>query len=282
MYFTSNQLHKYLLNRANQGLPIIEHTIRSEILHEVGIPAHANVASLTKQQVDSINKEAHKRIVTRNVVGVGKWLRPWKVVPRLANFNVPEGDFGVGIEIELGFRNITKAQEVAKYLIKQRNTTLDFEGGANGIEATFPPELFSKFGDKSPPLKYLRKLNKLKNHVTKHSPGSHVGTHVNVTKGGVSGHYNHAVEARRLTVNRFLRDLSFEKKAKYFGRPQPYGYMYLRDKLVECKMFNSVTDPTALKRYVNTAVKLVDLLHNDTPITEGIVEEALETGYNAV
>ena len=52
--------------------------------------------------------------------GVGKWYRPWFVVPKLRDFAPPEGDYGIGVEIELGFNTLEDAKFVANKVKNRR------------------------------------------------------------------------------------------------------------------------------------------------------------------
>ena len=46
-------------------------------------------------------------------VDLWKWYRPWDVVPKLRDFQAPEGDYGIGVEVEMGFRSERAAQTIA-------------------------------------------------------------------------------------------------------------------------------------------------------------------------
>ena len=81
-----------------------------------------------------------------------------------------------------------------------------------------------------------------------------------------------------------LESLDSAELYKYFGR-DPCGYGYARETsggrcFIEWKLFNSTTSADTLKRYINIAVALTDLLHSSQHITRENVRIALEYGYN--
>lgn len=226
-----------------------------------------------------------------------KWIRPWDVVPKLRDFAPPVGDYGIGVEVEYGFNSLEDAQFIANKVKNWRYIALDIEGGDDPIEATFPPVLYSKLNSKSQVFRYTKLLRENQERVHEHDPEHFVGTHINVSKGGVvSFHperreqmYYVLLAARGITpvqeymtwnVNGFGDNpLTQEECEKYFNRI-PYGGVYTQQKYLEFKMFNSTTDSKAIRRYVNIAVSLTDLLTSDTPITHQSVREACELGYN--
>jgi len=229
-----------------------------------------------------------------NYYHLGKIARPWDVVPRLRDFRAPEGDYSVGLEVEYGFSSVASARETISFVANWKNVCIDREGGTFGVETTFPPMLFSKITNKQPVFRYLRHLKEKEGRLASHL--GRVGTHVNVGswQGGFSdwllGALSSALSYR----------LSDEDKRKYFGR-MPYGYLYQRGSYVEYKLFNSTTDITAVRRYINIAVSLTKLLdeYRHAPIVIGVdptshnsqdggastfpreaVLAALERGYN--
>lgn len=208
---------------------------------------------------------------------VGKWTRPWDVVPAIKNFQAPEGDYGIGIEVEMGFNSLEDAQFIAKTISNWRHIAIDEEGGNYPLEVTFPPFLYSKLSANSQPCRYLKLLKKESYRVARHYTDDEVGTHVNVSKGGVSRYDSYRLEE----VNSFLEDLSYRERLKFFGR-EPYGLgnTYGKDNVIEWKLFNSVTDYKVLKRYINIAVALTDVVASDVEITEEVVMNALNLGYN--
>ena len=208
---------------------------------------------------------------------VGKWTRPWDVVPSLRNFKPPVGDYGIGVEVEMGFTSLENAQYISKAISNWRHITIDEEGGAYPLEVTFPPFLYSKLSAKSQPCRYLKLLKKESYRVARHYTDAEVGTHVNVSKGGVERFR----ERRIYTVSDILERLPKRLEHKFFGRT-PYGYGNIcgKESVIEWKLFNSVTDYKVLKRYINIAVALTDVVASDVEITKEVVMNALNNGYN--
>lgn len=233
---------------------------------------------ITKKLAADRLREVKRAIVDRKLYAgttyVGKWLRPWTVVPKLCDFIPNDGDFGVGVEVEYGFIGINAARTIANKIKNWRYITLDWEGGEYPIEVTFPPVLLSKLSKKSQVLRYIALLNDNKRLLHKHRPSALVGTHVCVS------HRGRLDRDRCLAVNNLLNGLRRGQAIKYFGRV-PYGYGYNRAKFVEWKLFDSTTDVEVVKRYINIAVALTDLVYaTDVPINAQTVGEALEYGYN--
>ena len=132
-------------------------------------------------------------------------------------------------------------------------------------------------------MRYCKLLTQESSRVAEHAPCAHVGTHINVSKGGsVMSLANLAI--RQTAVDSFLYRLDWSAACKYFGRI-PYGYGYVREAingrfLIEWKLFNSTNDAATLKRYINIAVALTDLMYSSQSITMESVMIALEYGYN--
>lgn len=208
---------------------------------------------------------------------LGKIMRPWNIVPALRDFSPPEGDFGVGVEIEYGFTSNNTAKTAMYHIRNWKHVALDREGGFHGVEATFPPLLYSKLSKRDKPFRYLDYLAANSNMLASHN--GMVGTHINV-----SAHILIPYE-RRASVVDYLRMLSDEQNARYFNRA-PYGYINSRSEssesvgYVEMKMFNSTTCSITLRRYINIAVSLVKLMTSNISIDEASVLAALEEGYN--
>lgn len=208
-----------------------------------------------------------------------KIMRPWSIVPALRDFSPPEGDFGIGVEVEYDFVTEEAAKEVMFNVRNWKHVALDREGGDHGVETTFPPILYSKLNKRDKPFRYLEYLTANSQLVREHSPGSMVGTHINISAHtAINGD-------RRQTVNNTIRYLSDEENVKYFGR-RPYGYINHRSEnangngYVEMKLFNSTTCPVTLRRYIDIGVSLVKLITGTNPINRDTVVEALEAGYN--
>ena len=213
-----------------------------------------------------------------------KWYRPWEVVPKLKEFSPPVGDYGIGVEVEMGFISQTAASTIVNLIKNWRWIAVDIEGGSHPIEATFPPVLYSKMSSKSQVFRYLKLLRDNHELVHNHSPSSSVGTHINVSKGGIQFFDEDRVDEVSCIMERFgnypgVRGEARDKCIKYFGRV-PYGGVYDQGGYLEYKLFNSTTDGKALKRYINIAVALTDLIDSDQEITEESVFAACELGYN--
>lgn len=210
-------------------------------------------------------------------IHLGKIYRPWSIIPALRDFSPPDGDFGVGVEIEYGFTSNETAKTAMYHVRNWKHVALDREGGTHGVEATFPPILYSKLSKRDKPFRYLDYLAANRNMLSRHYGA--VGTHINISASG------RIDNNRRESVNDVLIYLSDTQKHKYFNR-LPYGYINPRTEnangngYVEMKLFNSTTCSITLRRYINIAVSLVQLITSATPITETSVIEALEAGYN--
>ena len=205
-----------------------------------------------------------------------KWYRPWEVVPKLKEFSPPVGDYGIGVEVEMGFISTAAASTIANLIKNWRWIAIDIEGGSHPIEATFPPVLYSKLSNKSQVFRYLKLLRDNQSLVEKHNDSSCVGTHINVSKGGVTN-YN---TIRLTQLREQVYALSYEDQKRYFGR-RPYAVANCGSgKYLEFKLFNSTTDGKALKRYINIAVALTDLITSRDTINQENVIAALELGYN--
>jgi hypothetical protein len=210
-------------------------------------------------------------------VDLYKWHRPWDVVPKLREFSAPEGEYAVGIEVEMGFNTRADASFIAKKVQHWKYIALDFEGGDEPIEATFPPFLYNKMSSKCQPFRYLKLLSDNADKVEEHSEYDEVGTHVNVSKGGAVANTD-----RVYAVKSVLEGLSYDSKCKYFGR-RPYGYCNTyggNGKYIEFKLFNSTTDSKVLRKYIHVAVALADIIYGDVDITQEVVIAALETAHS--
>jgi hypothetical protein len=277
MFFSTNELYDYAGRNAS---------IRNRINRHLGV---AQSRPLNKRKVAVYLRAVKDAIAARQTTVptphipsydqeyIAKWHRPWDVVPKLANFSAPEGEYAVGVEIELGFTSAGASRTVANFIRNWKYVALDWEGGDNPIEATFPPILYSKFNSQSQPMRYLKFLRQNSRLVTRHRSDAVVGTHVNVSKGG---RRVGAVRTREATY--FMDYLTPEEKVKYFGRAHPYLYAISQEggKFIEFKMFNSTTDGVALKRYVNVAVAVAELIYSTETINSASIRAALEKGYN--
>lgn len=230
-----------------------------------------------------INREPEIRFDYGPVVSyvcTGKWFRPWDVVPAIKGFRPPEGDYGIGIEVESGFLTREGARFFIGAISKWKHITVDFEGCGYPAEVTFPPVLYSKYGERSQASRYLKLLSSRRELVQTHAPNEYVGTHVNVSVGSGTLSPRRIGEISQVLGDRFRG----EPSQKYFGRGRPYGYLnYINENnnpRIEHKMFNTVYDWRVLQRYVDIAVSLTALVCDTVPITYDSVLLALEAGYN--
>ena len=242
-----------------------------------------------KDAKDAI-KRMRKAVVARSyndgdALFTGKWLRPWDVVPKLRNFRPPQGEYGIGIEVEMGFNSQQDASYIADQIKDWKYIAVDREGGTHPIEATFPPVLLSKFNN-SQAVRYLRLLKKNEDRIYAHSVAASVGTHVNVS----SGTTRPAVGARVENMEDVLDKICYGRAGsgrdaefclKYFGRERPYGTVYSQGHYLEYKLFNSTTSTKQLKKYVAVAVALTKMIEGDEPITVDTVKETLRSKVKA-
>lgn len=266
MLYSAKQFHQFYKNFRRAATP-------------------ADSANIMRAVKDAIVSRRGSVYVDGETFGVTKFYRPWDVVPELKNFTAPVGDFSIGIEVECGFNTITAARNLCRTIRNWRNIAIDAEGGTNGIETTFPPMLYSKLNMQSPCLKYIKLLETADRYV--HNPENYVGIHVNVGWNGI-GNWTDAHLARQSELNTIIRGrgygsthpaLSDEVHVKYFGRCN-HGCMYLQSRHLEFKLFDTVTDPKVVRRYIDTAVSLAALFKDEsTPITAETVLAALERGY---
>lgn len=278
MFFSNKDFHAYVnnqmdgYNRSVYKRAFLDTNFRGE-----------SVPSLTLKETSVILRKVKQKLANRdlegNHVGLGKWLRPWSVVPALKNFAAPEGDFGIGVEVEMGFTSLQAVRDVAHQIKDWKNITLDREGGQYPLEVTFPVMLYSKISKRSQVMRYLNILDSVRNTVVDHrTTGGAVGTHINVSMGGVPeiGQYY----PRMSDISTVISQLGQDLHVKYFGR-RPYGYLYNRRTYIEFKLFNSQLDPKRLQQYIDIAVSLTKLV----PTSAGVINRttviaALEEGFN--
>lgn len=226
------------------------------------------------------------------LVSSGKWFRPWDVVPSLKSWTPPAGDFGIGIEVEGGFRTRQAAEQIIGKISSWKHITVDYEGCGSPAEVTFPPVVYSKFDGRAAACRYLKLMQANPLLVQSHRPESNIGTHVNVSAGGVRISDLRVDALRRILMTMRggvwsdeIRDYSnpHPLNKKYFGRSRPYGTCNLitenNNSRIEYKLFNTVYDWRVLRRYVDIAVELTKLVCGDGPITQDTVLSALESGY---
>jgi hypothetical protein len=288
MYLSNSEFHALLNTRSPQC-----HQIRfayhiETVMRHLGVRRQAG-KGISRKDSDRVYKMFKDAILERkmffsaggeNYNYVTKWVRPWEVPGCGANFTAQPGDFGVGIEVEMGFHTREDAQYIANKVRNWRHVTLDYEGGTYPIEATFPPVSYKKFGPRSQAMRYLSLLQREASRVVRHSTRHQVGTHVNVTKGGINAARGGHAHSRVSDVSNMLFHLSSDRKVRYFGRI-PYGYGYIQGHGgIEWKLFNSTIDPKVLRTYVNIAVALTDHVLSDDPLCDeaGLIQ-LLEAAY---
>lgn len=235
--------------------------------------------SRVKKYVSACKKAILERetMLDQGFIDLYKWHRPWDVVPKLREFSAPEGEYAVGIEVEMGFNSRSDASFIAKKVQHWKYIALDYEGGDEPIEATFPPFLYNKMSSKRQPFRYLKLLTDNLDKVEEHDVDDQIGTHVNVSKGGAVANSNRAYQLKSI-----LEDFNYAQNLKYFGR-NPYGYCNTyggNGKYIEFKLFNSTTDSKVLRKYIHVAVALADIIYSDVEITEEVVTAALETAHS--
>lgn len=209
-----------------------------------------------------------------------KWTRPWNVVPALRDYVPPAGEFGVGIEVEMGFISRAAASRIVKQIANWKHIAIDAEGGTYGIETTFPPIDYKKLSKRSQVYRYLQVLQDNAHLVRNHGDLGGVGTHVNVSHSDANGALLYPSSGRIESVNYTLRNyMSDENKRRFFGR-LPYGYGFNQGRFIEWKLFNSRPHPRDLFQYVDIAVELTRLVHSREDINITTVLAACEAGYN--
>lgn len=272
MFFSAKEYHSWL--NSSEGQWNKERIIGSRT-RRISLRAAAKRLRAIKDAI--IEREEFVKLDDYDDGGedIYKWLRPWHVVPKLKNWQPPAGDYGIGVEIELGFNTESAARRVAQAVRNWRYVALDIEGPAHPIEATFAPFAYSKMSNRMQPFRYLKLLRERPGDVYQHDPASCAGTHINVSSQVTRYDIN---KLERLRV--VLDHLSREQNYKYFGR-NPYGYANIYSgKYLEFKMFNSTTDSKVLRRYIHIAVALTELITSEREITRESVLDALEAGYN--
>lgn len=288
MFFSAKELCDYA-NRPDNTRGTRNEIIR--IVYNNGRLRRARIgAPITLNEARRAMKKFRKKVVSRVLdssdgIYIAKWLRPWDVVPKLREYQAPVGDFGVGVEIEMGFQSRQDASFFADKIKNWKYIAIDYEGGTYPIEATFAPLQYSKLSKNSQPCRYLQLLEAERGRVFNHVAAQSVGTHINVSLGGqgnMTGYTNEAVNfnTRLREINVALNSLTASQKHKYFNR-LPYGYGYNHGRWIEWKLFNSQVDYKVLMRYIDITVELTRLVHsNNIAITSRTVQTALETGYN--
>lgn len=268
MFFSAKELYDYL---HQPHLSYLKRNFEASF----GTASLANIRAYTKVIKQGIvDRSSTTTFRGRTDWSLSKWHRPWHVVPKLRDFSPPEGDYGIGVEVEMGFRDLRAASFIANKIKNWKYVALDIEGGTSPIEATFPPVLYSKMSSKSQVFRYLKVLRDNSALVFNHADTACVGTHINVSKGGAP-----RISASRCeSVYNEIDNLPRALMLKYFGR-SPYGGCYPRGKYIEYKLFNSTTNGKALRKYINIAVALTDLICSTSQIDEDSVLAAIETGY---
>ena len=277
MFFSAREYHSWL--NSSEGA-YDKRSITGRRFGRVSLKAAAKKLRLIKDAI--VNRDGYAELDDSvDFYGdcgedVYKWLRPWHVVPKLKNWRPPDGDYGIGVEIELGFNTGSAARRVAQAVRNWRYVALDIEGPAHPIEATFPPFAYSKMSSKMQPFRYLKLLRERPDDIYQHDPASYTGIHINVSCGNTESFSTGRCEEMRI----YLAGLTCEQNYKYFGR-MPYGYVNdYSSKYLEFKLFNSTTDSKVLRRYIHIAVALTELITSEREITRESVLSALEAGYH--
>lgn len=275
MFFSAGHFQTYINNQLRNN----SWDYASSVRHDAGLTPRGFRTPLTLAEARRILRVVKERIATQSHNRPGKWYRPWEVVPEIRDFKAPEGDYGIGVEVEYDFVSRAAACQIAREIVNWKNVAIDTEGGYYGIEVTFSPFLYSKMTPERQVFRYLKLLKENEALTRQHGRDTYIsGTHVNVSLGGDRIH-----DWRRLDViNRVLDyELTRDQQTKYFGR-EPYGFGNDMDKYVEWKLFYSQPDWKVLRRNINIAVALTELSARDnrTPITYESVLETLETAYN--
>jgi hypothetical protein len=274
MFFSAKELHSYVNRGDLQEWQLAG--LRRNIGDYTSLKA---VSAYLKVVKDNIVERRSTAIINGSMEYLSKWYRPWDVVPSLANIRAPEGDYLVGVEVERGFTSREAAQSIVEKIKNWKHIAVDIEGGTTPIEATFPPFLYSKMNSRRQVFRYLKLLRENENLLVQHTNRS-VGMHINVSKGGVTFHDSYrAGQVSEVIEN----ELGCADYTKYFDR-RPYGFCYVQqtdtNSYIEYKLFNSVTSNRKLRRFINTAVALTDLITGTEYINESSVRAALEIGYN--
>lgn len=272
MFFSAKELHSYI-NRDDLDSWQVG-TLRRNIGDYTSLKA---VSAYLKVVKDNIVERRAVASINGSMEYLSKWYRPWDVVPSLANIRAPEGDYLVGVEVERGFTSREAAQSIVEKIKNWKYIAVDIEGGTTPIEATFPPFLYSKMSSKRQVFRYLKLLRENENLLVQHTSRS-VGMHINISKGGAAHHSSdRAWQVSEVIEN----ELGQEEYFKYFDRT-PYGFCYVQEtntnSYIEYKLFNSVTSNRKLRRFINTAVALTDLITGTEYISESSVRAALEIG----
>lgn len=289
MFFSTKEFHEFVVTDA----PMLDAGTRTYVRNTCN--RLYGTLSPTRKQAAAILAAARKAIIAREYDAVvygtrmeygrpvmysfntGKFLRPWHVVPKLRDFRPPQGDYGVGVEVEYGFRSRAVASATVMHIKNWKYIAVDAEGGTHGVETTFAPVLYSKLNKKSQCFRYLDYLAS-SNDVIEHDPTMQVGTHVNV-----SAHTRLDGNRCDSVASTIRHSLTRETQIRFFGRPRPYGCGVVRGTVsghnyIEWKLFNSTTDSKKLREYINVAVSLTKLVESDAAITTASVIEACERG----
>ena len=170
MFFSNKEFFSFLQANRRTAYYVKHRALRGNYSGDGG--------DLTYKEASAILRSVKQRIASRQLIlddyedgeNLYKWYRPWTVVPALANFSAPEGDFGVGVEVEMGFTSRAAARQVANHIKDWKYVAIDEEGGAYPLEVTFPPICYSKLSNKSQVLRYLKYLNTVSELVVDHTP----------------------------------------------------------------------------------------------------------------
>lgn len=287
MFFSANTLYEAASNNLHIRRSIESVTDRPLSKRSVKQYVKAAKNGIIKRELDCSFDVNYKDYPDTNYFYVGKWHRPWEVVPKLKNFQAPEGDYGIGVEVEMGFRSYADVTFVTNAIKNWRHIAIDEEGGNWPLEVTFPPMVYSKINKRTAqPFRYLQLLKDNINKVETHLPEHLVGTHINVSKANCRIDPNRVRYMHSTLTGLFGFDGEEETSEypnlayKYFNRIPYEGCFLQNSKYVEFKLFNSTPDPDVLVRYINIAKCLFDLILSTENINEHTVLAACELGFN--
>lgn len=255
MFFTTKQYYNYI----NSPEAIGDFLAHDSIQRVTGIPCRSGRA-VSLYAVKKYMSMCKKAIVERNSAGpvfsvVHKWHRPYNIIPEYRNYTPPHNEFAIGVEVEYGFRSLDCAKHIANLISRWKYISIDREGGTYPLEVSFLPIPASKFNGKCQAARYIKLLAAHDDLVYKHSPGSRVGTHFNVSYGGSTSN----LDSNIIVIVNYLRRLNVSCNIKYFNRV-PYGFVYKRISLgsywLEMKLFNSTTNINDFMKYKAVALQI--------------------------
>jgi hypothetical protein len=290
MFYSNNDFYKFV-KQDQESIPLRDREGWVEYFQRRMLELHGKRIP-TRKQAAEVLAEVKQAIIDRqesvDICGslprsytefsVAKFCRPWHVVDKLRNFRPPQGDYGVGIEVEYGFNSHEDSVATVMHIKHWKHIAVDKEGYPYGVETTFAPVLYSKLTKKSQCFRYLDYLASQQGRLHRHAMQDDQGTHVNV-----SAHELLDVERCAVVGSVLQYQTTREQRIRFFGRPNPYGFGRVRStsgghNYIEWKLFNSTTDSKRLQQYINVAVSLTKLVEGSDPINIESVTAACERG----